>query len=130
MSRLDLELLAGQHAPALAAHLIAAITAYRRRLVDAGLPDPAGLADVIGQLRSSAARSGQVPALPPPAVHGAGVTTLLTYADAEARTGLSESTLRRRVRDGSLPAVRLGGAVRFDPADLDAAIERAKGTAA
>lgn len=33
---------------------------------------------------------------------------LLTLRDAASRVGVSERTLRRRIRDGSLPAVRLG----------------------
>lgn len=36
----------------------------------------------------------------------------LTAAEAAARLGLSLRTVRRRIADGSLPSVRLGGAVR------------------
>lgn len=34
---------------------------------------------------------------------------LLTLKQLQQLTGLSESTLRRRVRDGSLPVIQLGG---------------------
>ena len=33
----------------------------------------------------------------------------LSYGELSARTGLSLSTLRRRVKDGSLPCIQLGG---------------------
>ena len=38
---------------------------------------------------------------------------LLTVAETAELLGVSKKTVRRRVRDGSLPAVRLGGAPHF-----------------
>lgn len=47
---------------------------------------------------------------------------LLTYADLERWLGLTERTLRRRVKDGSLKAIRIGGAIRFRREDVEAFI--------
>ncbi len=48
---------------------------------------------------------------------------LLTVREAAKRLGVSTSTVKRRIRDGSLPAVRIGTrpgqSVRVDPAELD-----------
>jgi chromosome partitioning protein len=46
------------------------------------------------------------------------LTTLLSYAEAAARAGVSEMTIRRRVQDGSLPAVRQGTRPRVRLADV------------
>ncbi|POH73471.1 helix-turn-helix domain-containing protein [Arthrobacter glacialis] len=43
--------------------------------------------------------------------------------DAAERTGLSVVTLRRYIRDGRLPAVKMRGRVFVTEADLDAAVE-------
>jgi len=45
--------------------------------------------------------------------------TLLSYAEAAVRAQVSEKTLRRRVADGELPAVREGTRTRIRPIDLD-----------
>ncbi len=47
---------------------------------------------------------------------------LLTYADLERWLGLTERTLRRRVKDGSLRSIRIGGAIRFRREDVKAFI--------
>ena len=44
----------------------------------------------------------------------------LKIKDACARTGLSESTIRRRISDGSLPAYQLGGSGHAIRIELDA----------
>ncbi len=49
---------------------------------------------------------------------------LLTRREAVQRLRCSESTLGRKVRDGELPAVRVGTLVRFRVEDLDAYLER------
>lgn len=46
------------------------------------------------------------------------MTTLLSYAEAAARAGVSEMTIRRRVQDGSLPAVRQGTRPRVRLTDV------------
>jgi excisionase family DNA binding protein len=50
-------------------------------------------------------------------------TCLLTIREVASVLGVSEVTVRRKVANGELPAVRLGGkhsAVRVDPEDLEA----------
>ena len=44
----------------------------------------------------------------------------LTVRDAADRLGVSVETIRARVNDGTIPAARLGKAIRIRPADLDA----------
>jgi len=44
---------------------------------------------------------------------------LLTLGEAADRLDCSTRTLRRRIRDGSLPAFRDGGLVRLREVDLD-----------
>lgn len=43
----------------------------------------------------------------------------LTLCDLRHRWHVSEMTLRRRMRDGSLPFMKLGQSVRFDPTDIE-----------
>jgi excisionase family DNA binding protein len=49
---------------------------------------------------------------------------LLTKKEVAERLGVSERTIHRRIRDGSIPAVRLGSGrmspVRIDADELDA----------
>jgi excisionase family DNA binding protein len=45
-------------------------------------------------------------------------TTYLTAAQAADRLGISLRTVRRRIADGSLPSVRIGGAVRIPASAL------------
>jgi excisionase family DNA binding protein len=44
---------------------------------------------------------------------------LLTVAETAAKLHVSEKTVRRLIAKGSLPALRVGGAVRVDPLELD-----------
>jgi excisionase family DNA binding protein len=54
-------------------------------------------------------------------------TLLLNVKEAAERLRVSDWTLRRMVRDGLVPVVRLTpGKLLFDPADLQQAIEHAK----
>lgn len=48
---------------------------------------------------------------------------LVSMAEAARRLGLSVSTIRRRVRDGSLPSRRIGNALRVDLTGLHAVDE-------
>lgn len=41
-----------------------------------------------------------------------------TVATAARATGMSEVTIRRRIKDGTLPAYRVGTAIRINSADL------------
>jgi excisionase family DNA binding protein len=45
-------------------------------------------------------------------------TGLLSIAEISELLGFHEVTLRNWVRDGKLPAVRIGGQWRFDPTEL------------
>jgi excisionase family DNA binding protein len=47
-------------------------------------------------------------------------TRYLTAAEAGERLGISLRTVRRRIADGTLPAVRIGGAVRIPASALEA----------
>jgi excisionase family DNA binding protein len=47
-------------------------------------------------------------------------TRYLTAAEAAERLGISLRTVRRRIADGTLPAVRIGGAVRIPTWALEA----------
>ena len=44
----------------------------------------------------------------------------LSLRDAADYCGVSIETMRARVHDGTIPAARLGTAIRIRPADLDA----------
>ena len=46
-------------------------------------------------------------------------TRYLTAAEAAERLGISLRTVRRRIADGSLPSVKLGGAVRIPVSALE-----------
>ena len=48
--------------------------------------------------------------------------TLYPVAHQAARVGVNPKTLRRRIKDGTLPAYRVAGSriIRLDPADVDA----------
>ena len=49
--------------------------------------------------------------------------TLLTVAETAKRLDLSESSIRRRIRDGSLRVVRVGGAVRVDLSSIAVTVD-------
>jgi excisionase family DNA binding protein len=49
---------------------------------------------------------------------------LLSRDQAARRLGLAPRTIYDRVREGDLPAVRVGRVLRFDPNTLDAWLER------
>jgi excisionase family DNA binding protein len=46
-------------------------------------------------------------------------TPLITIAEAAVRLNVSERTIHRAIRDGSLPARRVRKMIRLDPADVD-----------
>ena len=51
---------------------------------------------------------------------------LLTYQDAARRLAVSDRTVWSLVKRGELPVVKIGAAVRIDPADLLAYIAAQK----
>lgn len=52
---------------------------------------------------------------------------LLTYKQAGELMGVSDRTVWQLVKDGKLPAVRIGAAVRIDRRDVIAFIDGQKG---
>jgi excisionase family DNA binding protein len=44
---------------------------------------------------------------------------LLRVRDAAEKANVSERTIRRLIRKGELPALRVGGQVRLDPDELE-----------
>lgn len=54
------------------------------------------------------------------------MTPLLTYAGAATLLRVTDRTVWGLVASGKLPAVRIGRAVRIDPVDLRAFVERQK----
>ena len=54
------------------------------------------------------------------------LTLLLSARDAARAMSVSERTLFTLTKSGDIPAVRIGRAVRYDPRDLRAFVERAK----
>lgn len=52
------------------------------------------------------------------------MTALLRARDVAERLSISASAVYRLAETGELPCVRIGGAVRFEQADVDRYIER------
>ncbi len=52
---------------------------------------------------------------------------LETTAEVARRLNASERTVRRYAEIGVLPAIRIGGLLRFDPLDVDAVLARSRG---
>ena len=57
---------------------------------------------------------------------GGHMITLLTVMDAAERLAVSPASVRRLIRAGQLPAVKLGRLTRIDPSDLDALVHNCK----
>ena len=53
---------------------------------------------------------------------------LMTRSEVARTLGVSEATIRREIADGRLAIVKIRGAVRIDPKDLQAYIDGAKVT--
>ena len=51
---------------------------------------------------------------------------MLTYGETAKLLHVSDRTVWQMVKDGRLPAVRFGGSVRIDPADVDRFVQKAK----
>jgi excisionase family DNA binding protein len=116
-----------------AAHLLAAVRAYRGNVSNA----PAGLARLENVLRREVEgdRNGQqatgtdaTSELAAPSGYGQDVNgALLTVAEVARLARLSERTVRRRIADGELPAVRLGtgprAPLRIGASELAAFVE-------
>ena len=105
-------------------HLAAALKAHTGRLRSEGLPAVPVLADLGAAMARLAARSGHD--VPDPAVFAAMVQDrampplLLTLPQAARALGLGERTLRRLVRSGEVPSVKVGSRVLVRHRDLEA----------
>lgn len=51
---------------------------------------------------------------------------LIDVATLAEHLGLTERTIRRKVAQGEIPYYRLGNAIRFDPAEIGAALEASR----
>jgi excisionase family DNA binding protein len=71
---------------------------------------PGLVRELQAELRSARAELAEIKARLPP--------SLVSIEEAVRLTGVSESTLRRRIREGSLPVTRIGRAVRIDTSHL------------
>jgi excisionase family DNA binding protein len=60
---------------------------------------------------------------PPGTVPAVAPRALLKVGDVMRLLGCSRSTVHRRVQDGSLPAVRIHGLLRFRPETLEAFVQ-------
>lgn len=54
--------------------------------------------------------------------------TLLSVRRAAVRLGIGRGTTYRLIREGVLPAVRVGGSIRVDPRELDRWLEEHRTT--
>ena len=52
------------------------------------------------------------------------MATTVPFPEAVERVPMTERTLRKYVASGKLPAYRIGGRLRIDPADLDRLVQR------
>jgi excisionase family DNA binding protein len=105
-------------------HLVAALEGYREALRRNGIAPPPDLRRLVDALRVSGGQSGPRNAdLDDSADAGSMQQLALTYRDSADRLGVSESTVKRLVRDGQLPAVDILGARRIRSKDLDAYLE-------
>ncbi len=71
--------------------------------------------------------SGAEPAGKQPGPTATNVPNLLQPPDAARALSVSERTLFALTKRGDIAAVRIGRAVRYDPADLRRYVDRAKG---
>lgn len=105
-------------------HLAAAVAEHVRRLRRDGLAVPAELTRLTAAI--SASGGPERPTLDDASsrVDSAGMQPLtVDYRDAAEVLGVSERSVRRAVRAGDLPAVRVAGSVRIRTADLTGYVE-------
>lgn len=90
------------------------------------------LADVVASPKEQKQAVSELPPVEPldnaitKALTSAPAPLLLTTRQAAAALAISERTLFRLVKTGMIPAVHLSAALRFDPRDLAALIDRLK----
>lgn len=110
---------------ATAAHLRLAIDRWMAECRRDAMSLPAGLLELRRLIGSTAGHSGPRSAEAVPVPHTATVPPLLlTYDHAAEVLATSRSTLKRMVRSGVLPVVKVAGSPRVRKADLDAYVAR------
>lgn len=108
---------------ATARHLARALSAHRARVERDGgaVPDSVQMLERLARFRVSAGQDGSLFDGAADTADDRGVTPrLLTRRAAADALACSESTVKRLVASGELPAVRVGGAARIRLDDLDA----------
>ena len=105
---------------AVISHLAVAVVEHRRALKRQRIQEPRDLAYLEEKLRFEAHKVAEIPNLaePEPVSHDSVVPILLTLAETAARLNVGMTTVKSLTRDGSLPTVRIGSAVRVHEADL------------
>lgn len=73
------------------------------------------MAPVLAELRALRTEVARLASLAAPAAPEPSMLSIRRFAE---RAGLSTCTVRRRLKDGSLPSVRVGGAVRIPASAL------------
>lgn len=107
---------------AAARHLEIALRTHRVKVERNGgaVPESVQLFERLARFRVSGGQDGSLPGDSTGAPDDQGVTPrLLTYRQAGDALTASESTVKRLVAAGDLPAVRIGGAARIRIVDLD-----------
>lgn len=111
-----------------AGHLVLALEMYARLCRDAGRPVPAGMEAMARDLRFqvTGGQGGSFVDALESAVDAVSMdlTLLLSYPDAGARIGVSDSTIKRLVKAGELRSVKVGSAPRIHIADLEEYADR------
>jgi excisionase family DNA binding protein len=116
----------GQPSAELIAHLVVALSRYRRQLRTDGVRIPAQIEDLITFL-ADPIRAPQVPMLDP--WRGASDPSamprrlLITKSDAAELLGVSLRTIERLISAGRLPLVHVEGAARVRVIDLEAYVQ-------
>jgi len=117
----------GQLPAELIAHLVIALSRYRRQLRAEGARVPAQIEDLIGFLADRAKARHDVlmldpwrAASDPPAMSR---RLLITKSDAAEQLGVSLRTIERLIAAGRLPLVHVEGAARVRVADLEAYVQ-------
>ena len=111
----------------MAAHLVNAIARYRRDLRRWDAPAPPGLGDVESLMLKSARRRQESTCRPVPSalVDDEPMTPLLlTREQTAGLLNMHERTIDRLRARGELPALRIGGLVRFRRSDVEDYVAR------
>ena|GEM_PF-1248470 len=117
----------GQLPAELIAHLVIALSRYRRQLRAEGARAPAQIEDLISFLADRAKARHDVLMLDPwraaPDPPAMSRRLLITKSDAAEQLGVSLRTIERLISSGRLPLVHVEGAARVRVTDLEAYVQ-------